>query len=150
MQGLSGDSALAGTVTIDGPLAQPDLLHGEARLDQLAVTVAGVPLSSEGGLHATLDHAVIRLDPLHVTGADTNLRAQGSLALREKQQLDFAARGAINLKVAQTLDRNLTASGDATFQVEAHGPLLNPGLQGRIDFRMPRSPWKTCPTDSAS
>jgi translocation and assembly module TamB len=135
VQGLSGDSALAGTVTIDGPLAHPDLLRGEARLNQLAATVAGVPLQSEGGLHATLDHDVIRLDPLHITGADTNLRAQGSLSLKDKQQLDFTASGNINLKVAQTLDRNLTASGNSTFQLEAHGPLMNPNLQGRIDFK---------------
>ena len=135
VQGFSGDSALAGTLTLDGPLAQPDLLRGEARLDQLAVTVAGVPLQSDGGLHATFDHSVIRLDPIHITGAETDLHAQGSLSLKEKQQLDLSARGAINLKVAQTLDRNLTSSGDATFQLEAHGPLMNPALQGRIDFK---------------
>ena len=43
--------------------------------------------------------------------------------------------GSINLKLAQTLDPDLTASGTTTFQVEAHGPLKNPGLQGRIDFQ---------------
>jgi translocation and assembly module TamB len=134
IQGFSGDSALAGTITLDGPLAHPDQFRGDARLDQLALTVTGVPLVSEGGLHATLDHAQLRLDPLHITGAETDLHAQGTLSLKDKQQLDFAARGAINLKVAETLDRDLTASGDATFQVEAHGPLMNPNLQGRIDF----------------
>jgi translocation and assembly module TamB len=29
----------------------------------------------------------------------------------------------------------LTASGNTTFQVEAHGPLMNPGLRGSIDFQ---------------
>jgi translocation and assembly module TamB len=135
VQGLSGDSNLAGTVTIDGPLAQPDQIRGEARLDQLTATVAGLPLESQGGLHATLDHALIRLDPLHITGAETDLRAQGTLSLKAKQQLDFAANGTVNLKVAESLDRDLTASGIATFQLEAHGPLTNPGLQGRVDFK---------------
>ena len=135
VQGLSGDSNLAGTVTIDGPLAQPDQIRGEARLDQLTATVAGLPLESQGGLHATLDHSVIRLDPLHITGAETDLRAQGTLSLRAKQQLDFAASGTVNLKIAESLDRDLTASGIATFQLEAHGPLTNPELQGRVDFK---------------
>jgi translocation and assembly module TamB len=135
VQGFSGNSALAGTLTLDGPLAHSDLLRGDARLEQLAVSVAGVPLQSEGRVHASFDHSVIRLDPFHITGAETDLHAEGSLSLKDKQQLDFAARGAINLKVAQTLDRNLTASGDAAFQVEAHGPLMNPALQGRIDFK---------------
>ncbi len=135
VQGLSGDSALAGAVILDGPLAQPDQMRGEARLEQLAVTLAGIPLQSEGGLHASLDHATIRLDPLRITGPETNLRAQGSLSLQGKQQLDLSASGAINLKIAETLDPDLTASGNANFQIEAHGPLMNPGLQGRIDFQ---------------
>jgi translocation and assembly module TamB len=135
VQGLSGESALAGTVTLEGPLARPSDLRGEARLAQLAVTVSGLHLHSEGGLHATLDHSLIHLDPLHVIGEETDLRAQGTLSLKDKHQLDFAASGAINLKVAETLDPDLTASGDTAFQVEAHGPLMNPGLRGRIDFQ---------------
>jgi translocation and assembly module TamB len=133
--GLNGESALAGTVTVEGPLAKPELMRGEARLQQLAVTVAGVHLASEGGVHATLANGRVNLDPLHVTGEQTDLHAQGSLTLQGKQQLDFAASGAINLKVAETLDPDLTAGGTTTFQVEAHGPLSNPGLRGRIDFQ---------------
>jgi len=135
VQGLSGESALAGTVTLEGPLSRPEDLRGEARLQQLAVTVAGVHLKSEGGVHAAIANGRIDLDPLHVTGEETDLHAQGSLVLKGKQQLDFAASGSINLKVAETLDPDLTATGTTTFQVEAHGPLTNPGLRGRIDFQ---------------
>jgi translocation and assembly module TamB len=135
VQDLGGESALAGTVTLEGPLKHPENLRGEARLQQLAVTVAGVHLQSEGGVHATLANSLIHLDPLHVTGDETDMHVQGNLALKDRQQLDFAASGAINLKVAQTLDPDLTASGTTTFQVEAHGPLSNPGFRGRIDFQ---------------
>ena len=135
VQGLTGQSALAGTVIVEGPLARPEQLRGEARLDSLAVTVAGVHLASQGGVHATLANARVNLDPLHVTGEETDIHAQGSLSLKDKRQLDFAASGSINLKLAETLDPDLTASGTTTFQVEAHGPLKNPGLQGRIDFQ---------------
>jgi translocation and assembly module TamB len=135
VQGISGESALAGTVLVEGPLARPEQLRGDARLRQLAVTVAGVHLKSEGGLHATLDHAMIHLDSVHITGEETDLRAQGSLSLKNKQQLDFAANGAINLKIAETLDPDLTASGNTTFQMEAHGPLMHPDLRGRISFQ---------------
>ena len=135
IEAFTGESALAGTVTIEGPLAHPDQLRGEARLDQLAATVAGVHLSSLGGVHATLANASIHLDPLHVTGEETDMKAQGSLDLKGARQLDFAASGSINLRLAETLDRDLTASGTTTFQVEAHGPLKNPDLKGRIDFQ---------------
>jgi translocation and assembly module TamB len=135
MQEISDESALAGAITLEGPLARPADLRGEARFGQLAATVTGVHLRSEGGVHATLDHAVIRLDRLHVTGEDTDLYAQGSLSLQGNRQLDLTASGSVNLKVAETLDPDLTASGSATLQVEAHGPLMNPGLRGRIEFQ---------------
>jgi translocation and assembly module TamB len=135
VESISGESALAGTVTVEGPLARPEQLRGEASLQQLVVTLAGVRLESQGGAHATLANSRINLDPLHVTGEQTDLRAQGDLDFKNKQQLDLAASGSINLKLAETLDPDLTASGITTFQVEAHGPLKNPGLQGRIDFQ---------------
>jgi translocation and assembly module TamB len=135
VQDLGGESALAGTVTLEGPLKHPENLRGEARLQQLAVTVAGVHLHSDGEVHATLANSRIHLDPLHVQGEETDLHVQGDLALKDRQQLDFAASGAINLKVAETMDPDLTASGTTTFQVEAHGPLSNPGFRGRIDFQ---------------
>jgi translocation and assembly module TamB len=135
VQGLSGKSALAGTVTVQGPLAHPDQLRGEARLDQLAVTIAGVHLANQGDVHATLANARINLEPLHVTGEETDLHVQGSLALKDKQQLDLAANGSINLKLAETVDPDITAAGTTTFQVQAHGPLKDPSLQGRIDFQ---------------
>jgi translocation and assembly module TamB len=135
LQGLTGQSALAGTVTVEGPLAHPSELHGDARLQELAATVAGVHLASQGGVHATLANGRITLDPLHVTGEDTDLKAQGSLSLKDDQKLDFAANGSINLKLAETLDSDLTASGTTTFQVEAHGTMKNPGLQGQVEFQ---------------
>jgi translocation and assembly module TamB len=134
VEAISGESALAGTVTVGGPLRHPEQLHGEARLQDLALTLAGVHLQSQGGAHATMTDARIHLDPLHITGENTDLHVQGSLGLKEARQLDLAANGAINLKLAETLDTDLTASGTTTFQVEAHGPLKNPGLRGRIDF----------------
>ncbi|MGD0546789.1 MAG: translocation/assembly module TamB domain-containing protein, partial [Terracidiphilus sp.] len=135
VQGVSGDSALAGTVTLEGPLARPGEMRGEARLAQLAVTLNGVHLQSEGGLHATLDHSTIHLDPLHIIGDQTDLSAQGSLSLQEKRQLDMTASGTINLKVAETLDPDLTASGATAFQLEAHGPLSNPDFRGRVEIQ---------------
>jgi len=134
VQAISGQSSLAGTVTVAGSLEHPAQMRGEARLQELAVTLSGVRIESEGSVHATLADGRIHLDPLHVTGDNTDMHAQGSLSLLDAQQLDLAASGSINLKLAETLDSDLTSSGISTFQVEAHGPLANPAFQGRIDF----------------
>ena len=135
VQGLTGQSALAGVLTVEGPLKRPLDMRGDARLQQLAVSVANVHLASQGGLHATLANGRVALDPLHITGEDTDMRLEGSLELKDKQQLNLAASGSVNLKLAETIDSDITASGTSTFQVEAHGTLKNPGLKGRVDFQ---------------
>ncbi len=135
IQAVSGESALAGTISISGPLAHPEQLRGDAQLRQLAMTVAGVHLQSEGGLHATLAGGRVQLDPLHVTGENTDLRVQGTLSIQGARQMNVAAVGSINLRLAESLDSDLTASGVTTFKVEAHGPLEHPGLQGTIEFQ---------------
>ena len=135
VQGISGQSALEGAITLAGPLKHPDQLRGEAQLKALAITLAGVHLTGEGGAHATLASGRIHLDPVHVTGEDTDLHALGTLSLTGNRQMDLAASGSINLKLAETLDPDLTASGTTTFEVEAHGAMRNPGLRGRIDVR---------------
>lgn len=135
LQALTGESAMNGTVTLTGPLAKPEQLRGEARLEQLEMTVAGVRLKGEGGLHATLADGRIHMDPVHVTGENTDVHAFATLALTGERRLDLAASGTINLKLAETLDPDLTASGTTTFEVEAHGTVQNPGLRGRIDVQ---------------
>ena len=117
-----------------GPSGGNDLLHGEANLKEIALTVAGVHLESIGGAHATLPET-----------ACTSIRCtyrrkyrpgnEATLALDSDNRLDLATNGSINLKLAETLDPDLTASGVTTFQVEAHGPLQNPGLTGRIQIQ---------------
>jgi translocation and assembly module TamB len=132
--GLTGESNLEGTINLAGPLAHPQQMHGEARIKELAVTIAGVHLHSEGGLHASMANSRITLDPLHITGEETDMHLQASLNLADKRRLDLAANGSINLQLAETVDPDLTARGTTTFRVEAHGPVDNPGLSGRIDF----------------
>ncbi|KAA6465423.1 hypothetical protein DYQ86_05655 [Acidobacteria bacterium AB60] len=135
VESLSAQSSLSGHAQIAGPLAHPDQLRGDLRLPEMAVVIAGVHLKSDSGMHAALDHARLSLDPVHITGDDTDLRAQGTLGLTEDHRLDLSASGSVNLKLAETLDHDLTAAGTSTFQVEAHGPLANPGLRGRVEFR---------------
>jgi translocation and assembly module TamB len=134
IEGIDADSSLSGTATLEGPLTDPAQLRGEARMAGIAVTVAGVRLQGEGSVHATLANARVSLDPVHITGDQTDLHAQGTLELKDAKRLDLAANGSINLALAQTLDKDLTAGGTTTFKVEAHGPIAKPNLQGTVHF----------------
>jgi translocation and assembly module TamB len=41
----------------------------------------------------------------------------------------------VNMRLAATLDPDLIASGITNFQLEAHGPLADPTLQGKVEFQ---------------
>jgi translocation and assembly module TamB len=133
VRGISAHSSIVGTIDVTGPLKQPRELRGEAKIDQLSVSLVGVPLKTEGPLHATLAAGRLHLDPFHVVGEDTNLHAQGSVGLfGGSRDLDLHANGSINMKLAQTLDADLTSSGHVEFNVDALGTFQQPNLTGQI------------------
>lgn len=132
---ISAQSSLVGMANISGPLRRPEELHGELSLQQMALTVAGVRLQSTGALHATLAHAQVNLDPLQITGDGTDVHVLGTLALSGKREMNLGASGSVNMKLIQTLDPDLTASGTTQFQVEARGPLTDPSLGGTVEFQ---------------
>ena len=128
--------ALAGTVSIDGPLADLKQIRGDARPPAVGrVTVAGVPLQSDGPAHATLAGGIIHLDPLHITGDNTDLRAQGSLSLEGNQQLDPRRQ-----RFHQSQARRNARSRSPPRAASPHspskrtGPFQNPSLAGKCRF----------------
>ena len=134
VNGITGQSDIEGSATVSGPLTKREQLRGEANLRQIAVVVQGVHLGSKGPLHASLLGGVARLDPLEVTGEDTDATLRGSLGILGKQQLDLVAKGSVNLKLAESIDPDLIASGSTSFEMEAHGPVASPTLQGKVQF----------------
>lgn len=133
VRGVSAHSSIVGTIDVTGPLKQPRKLTGEAAIDQFSLSLVGVPLRTEGPLHAALTAGRLHLDPFHVVGEDTNLRAQGSVGLfGGSRDLDLHANGSINMRLAQTLDSDLTASGHVDFNVDALGTFEHPNLTGQV------------------
>ena len=135
VEGISVDSVLSGTVTASGPLKYPERLRGDLRLDPATAVVDGVALRSEGPIHASLVDSRIHLDSIHILGDQTDLHTEGTLDLHGDRRLDMTASGTVNLKLAETLDRDITADGVTAFQIEARGPLANPQLRGRVEFQ---------------
>ena len=135
VQDVTMHSSIGATVQVSGPLRKPKRLNGDIHVAQMSLALAGVPLKSEGPIHATLVDGSLHLDPLHITGEDTNLRAHGSIGvLTEAHDLNLKASGSVNMRLSQTLDDDLTGSGHVDFNVEANGTLAHPGLTGNVKF----------------
>ena len=135
VQGVTMQSSIGATVQVSGPLRKPKQLDGDIHVAQMSLALAGVPLKSDGPIHATLVDGSLHLDPLHITGEDTNLRAHGSIGvLTEAHGLSLQANGSVNMRLVQTLDDDLTGSGHVDFNVEANGTFAHPGLTGNVKF----------------
>ncbi len=135
VQDVSSDSILNLQAVVSGPARQPRQMQGSLEIDKFAISVAGIALRSDADLTAQLRNGILHLDPLHIAGDDTNLQAQGSVALFEDlRSLDFHASGAVNLKLAHSFDPNITSSGHMDFSVDAAGTLQQPSLTGQVRF----------------
>ena len=135
VQGLTAHSVLGGNATLSGPAREPRRMNGEVNLDQFSLAMAGVPLHSDGAIHAVLDDGTLRLDPLHIEGDDTNLRAQGSVQVFDPDhEMDMKASGSVNLKVAESFNPNVTSSGHVDFTLDAEGTITKPDLGGEVKF----------------
>lgn len=133
--GVRAHSSIAGAINVAGPLKHPRKLGGDATIDQFSLSLANVPLKTEGPLHATLMNGRLHLDPFHVVGDDTDLHARGSIGLfGDSRDLDLHGNGSINMKLAQTVDSDITASGHVDFNVDAVGTFQRPSLTGQVKF----------------
>ncbi len=110
-------------------------MEGSLDINKFEISVGGVLLRSDADLTAQLHDGVLHLDPLHIIGDDTNIQAQGSIALFEDvRTLNFHASGAVNLQLGHSFDPDITSSGHMDFSVDAMGTVQEPDLVGQVKF----------------
>lgn len=135
VSGVRGSSSIDATVSVTGPLKKPKQLSGDARVSELSVTLEDVPIHSQGPLHASLSRGTLRLDPLRIVGPDTDVSAQGTIAIFDQPRtMHVNANGSVNMALAQTLDPDIISSGRVDFTVAAEGTTDNPDLTGNVKF----------------
>ena len=131
-QNVSGNSAIGGTIHLAGPLRTPRLFSGEAVLPQFQVMLQGLALQAVEPLHAQLRDGVLHLSRAHITGPETDLTVSGSAGLTGSQAIAVIASGAVNMKLAQTFDSDITSSGHVDFNVDAEGTFRHPSFSGNL------------------
>jgi translocation and assembly module TamB len=132
VQSVTGNSSIGGTINVAGPLREPTQASGDAEINQFSVNLQGIPLQATGPLRASLHDGILRLTQVHITGPDTNVSVTGTAALTGGQELEITGNGAMNMKLAQTFDPDITSSGHLDFNVDASGTITRPSFSGRV------------------
>jgi translocation and assembly module TamB len=135
VSGVRGNSQLKGVVQISGPAKTPKLLDGTAEIDQFKVTIEGLPLTSKGPIRASLNDGVVKLNPLEIDAEDTSLVAGGTADVLGNGGMNVQAHGAVNAKLAQGFNQQISSSGHIDFNITAQGALKKPDLEGQFNFK---------------
>jgi translocation and assembly module TamB len=136
---LKATSLIAGVITVNGPLATPKALSGNAAFDNVVVKLQGIELKAAEPLRISLRDGVAHLEQVHITGQDTDLHASGTAQVfgatdPKGGALDIKANGSVSMALAHTFDPDILSSGKVEFTLAAGGRINNPALTGKVQF----------------
>jgi translocation and assembly module TamB len=126
-------AALDGEAELSGPFKQPRMLRGSMHVQQFSVEVEHIALKSDGPIELTFADEVISVQRFTLTSTDTHFTLAGTASLHDDRRLDLRANGSVNLKLAETLDPDLTSYGDSNINVKIAGTIAEPLISGNVD-----------------
>jgi translocation and assembly module TamB len=131
---LTGHSAVAGSIDLQGPLLYPARWTVNGNLTAVSLDLENVKLHNQDPIRFTLAKESISFPQLHMVGEGTDLTAHGSVQLSGDRPLDVMADGRLDLKLISGINSDFTASGIVTLNMTVGGSLADPLPQGRIQF----------------
>ena len=132
---LTGHSAVAGTVTLQGPLRYTRQWRLDGNINDVSVEVEYAKLHNQGPIVFTYADRTLRIQDTHLLGEGTDVTGHGAIYYAEGHRLDLAADGQVDLRLLGAIDRNVTAGGQATVHVILAGTVQDPQPQGTIEIK---------------
>jgi translocation and assembly module TamB len=132
---LTGHSLVSGILTMQGPLRYPRQWTLNGTATDLAVEVEYAKLHNQGPVHFTYAQQTAHIEPAHLVGEGTDVVGQGSMQFAGAKELDLAADGQVDLRMASSFVPDLTASGLTTIHMSLGGTLDDPLPQGSIEVK---------------
>lgn len=131
---LTGHSAVTGDLHVEGPLRRPGELNLIGNLSDFSADIENVKLQNQGLVRFAVANRVLKVEQFHLLGANTDLSADGSVQLAGEHQLDFRARGQLNLQLIQSYNSDFISTGAVTVDVTIAGTTANPLAHGRMQI----------------
>jgi translocation and assembly module TamB len=129
---ITGHSAVAGEVHVEGPLRRRQDLIITANLSDFFADVQNIKVRNDGPIRFSIADQVLKVDQFRLVGEGTDLSASGSLGLVGERKINAHAQGALNLKLLESYNPDLAASGMVTVDMTASGTVAQPIIQGRL------------------
>jgi translocation and assembly module TamB len=129
---VTGHSAVAGDLLLEGPLRDPQRLTLTGNLSDFYAEVEKIKIRNGGPLRFAVDQQTLRIDSLHLVGDDTDLSVTGTMQLSGEEQLNLRGQGQVGVRLVQTYDPDLSGSGLIAGLVTLTGSLDSPIVRGSL------------------
>ncbi|HKR83140.1 MAG TPA: translocation/assembly module TamB domain-containing protein, partial [Terriglobales bacterium] len=129
---ITGHSAVAGDLLLEGPLRDPNRLTLTGTLSDVYAEVERTKIRNDGAIRFTVDQQMLRINSLRLVGENTDLSVTGTMQLSGEQQLNLRGQGHLGMQLVQTYDPDLTGSGLISGQVTVIGNVNAPIVRGSL------------------
>jgi translocation and assembly module TamB len=128
--GLSAETELH--ARIRGPLADKTKVEAHLTIATFETKYQTFELAATEPIRVDYANSVVTVEPSEFKGTNTAFQFQGRIPLAGSQRMSLAAKGSLDLRLAEMLAPDLVASGQINLDVNAEGTLESPGVQGQI------------------
>jgi translocation and assembly module TamB len=129
---ITGHSAAAGELVLQGPLRDLQKLTLTGTLTDLYTEIQKVKLRNNGPIQFALSNQELKVNSFHILGEDTDFFGAGSMQLAGERRLDFQAQGKVGLRLIQHYDPDFTASGMLSGESQIGGTVDAPQVKGKL------------------
>lgn len=129
---VTGPSALAGDIRVEGPLKDLSDLRITSSLSDMYLDLEHVQFRNNGPVNLAVAHETLTIQQLRLIGQDTDLMLSGSLQLAGEHDLALRANGNAGLQLLHSFNPELTSSGTVGTDVLISGTVSKPRLQGHL------------------
>jgi len=129
---VTGHSAVAGDLVLQGPLRNPQQLSMTGNLSDFFAEVEKVKIRNDGPIRFAVSNQSAKIETFHIVGENSDFIGGGSMQFSGERNLDFHGHGKIDLKLLQAYDPDITASGIVTGDAAVSGTMDAPLVKGKL------------------
>ncbi len=131
---VTRQASLDGEGHLTGPLKQPHMLHASLSIQQFSVEVEHIPIKSDGSIELSLANEIVTVQHCAMISEQNRLTLTGTASFQGDRPLNLSADGSLNLKLAETINPDLTSYGSANLNVKISGTMSAPVMSGRMEL----------------
>lgn len=118
--------------SLRGPLQNTKRLEGHANIEGLSVRYHELHLDAPEPIRVNFHNGVLVLEPASIKGTGVDLRAEATVPLSDPVKTEYLLHGTLDLGIAQTVQPDLTCTGQIQFDLDSRKSVPASDYYGEI------------------